>query len=224
MTGNVLSKTQVDRLGDRLKKSLHTESDLRLLDEYRRTFGEAYDTVIRTVRERGKFPTGRLAKSTPSIAEKLRRESIRLSQMQDIAGCRVVVADTVEQDEFVASLRADYPEAFVSDRRDKPSHGYRAVHVIAEISGKVVEIQVRTALQHMWAELSEKSADVIDPALKYGGGTMPWRKLLEKTSRGVAGLENPELKECDSELAARLESAFRALMSEASHILDELKG
>lgn len=81
MMKNALSKTQVDRLGDRLKGGVHTESDLRLLDDYRRSFGEAYEAVTQTIRQHGQFPTGRLAKSTRSIAEKLRRESIRLSQM-----------------------------------------------------------------------------------------------------------------------------------------------
>jgi hypothetical protein len=31
-----ISKTQIDRLGDRLKKGNITEADLRLLDSYRR--------------------------------------------------------------------------------------------------------------------------------------------------------------------------------------------
>jgi len=189
MIRNAFSKTQIDRLGDRLKGGPHTESDLRLLDDYRRSFGEAYEAVVQTIRQRGEFPTGRLAKSTFSIVEKLRRESIRLSQMQDIAGCRVVVADVVEQEQFVASLRTVFPGASVIDRRDKPSYGYRAVHIIAEISGKPVEIQVRTALQHLWAELSEKSSDVLDPTIKYGGGTDEWRSLLTSISKSVAAYE-----------------------------------
>ncbi len=136
MIKNAISKTQIDRLGDRLKGSSHTERDLRLLDDYRRSFGEAYEAVVRTLRQRGEVPTGRLAKSTVSIAEKLRRESIRLSQMQDIAGCRIVVGNVVEQEKLVASLKTDFPGATLIDRRDHPSHGYRAVHVVAEISGK----------------------------------------------------------------------------------------
>src|SRR3990172_4493543 len=112
-----VSKTQIDRLGDRLKEGFHTESDLRLLDDYRWSFGEAYEAVVRTIRRGGEFPTGRLAKSTLSIVEKLRRESIRLSQMQDIAGCRVVVTNVVQQDRFVASLKTDFPGASVIDRR-----------------------------------------------------------------------------------------------------------
>jgi ppGpp synthetase/RelA/SpoT-type nucleotidyltranferase len=189
---NAFSKTQIDRLGDRLKGGSHTESDLRLLDDYRRSFGEAYEAVLRTIRQHGKLPTGRLSKSTFSIVEKLRRESIRLSQMQDIAGCRVVVASVVEQEQFIASLRTVFPGASVIDRRDKPSYGYRAVHIIAEISGKPVEIQVRTALQHLWAEVSEKFSDVLDPAIKYGGGSDEWRSLLTSSSKAVASYERLE--------------------------------
>ncbi len=188
----LVSKTQIDRLGDRLKGSPHTESDLRLLDDYRRSFAEAYEAVVRTIRQRGEFPTGRLAKSTVSITEKLRRESIRLSQMQDVAGCRVVVANLVKQDEFVASLKTDFPDASVIDRRDNPSYGYRAVHVIVEISGKPIEIQVRTSLQHLWAEFSEKSTDVLDPTIKYGGGPDLWRDFLERSSEAVASYEKSE--------------------------------
>ena len=187
-----ISKTQIDRLGDRLKSGPHTESDLRLLDEYRWSFGEAYKIVIQTIRQRGESPTGRLAKSTLSIVEKLRRESIRLSQMQDIAGCRVVVADVVQQEQFVASIKSDFPEASVIDRRDNPSYGYRAVHIIAEVFGKPTEIQVRSFLQHQWAELSEKSSDVIDSAIKYGGGPDKWRKLLASSSELVESYEECE--------------------------------
>ena len=187
-----VSKTQIDRLGERLKEDNHTESDLRLLDEYRRSFGEAYEAVVKAVRQSGEFPTGRLAKSTLSIAEKLRRESIRLSQMQDIAGCRIVVKNIVEQDQFVESLKVLFPGASVIDRRDNPSYGYRAVHVVVEMFGKPVEVQVRSFLQHLWAELSEKASDVLDPMIKYGGGPDEWRGILIDSSEVVAKYEEAE--------------------------------
>src|SRR5580765_6378681 len=95
----MVSKTQIDRLGDRLRKGNISEPDLRLLDEYRRSFSGAYEFVVVRVRsELGLEPTGRPAKSTTSIAEKLQRESIRLTQIQDIAGCRLVVPDVREQE------------------------------------------------------------------------------------------------------------------------------
>src|SRR6266496_741679 len=138
-----LSKNQIDRLGDRLRKGDISEEDLRLLDSYRRSFTDAYDEVVGKIRDQlGLEPTGRPAKSTTSIIEKLQRESIRLSQMQDIAGCRVTVDDISAQDEAVAQLNKLFDKLTVVDRRDRPSHGYRAVHILVEQSGKVIEVQI----------------------------------------------------------------------------------
>jgi putative GTP pyrophosphokinase len=190
------SKTQVDCLGQRLKEGSHSEEDLRLLDNYRGTFTETYEAVLQSLRLRGVFPTGRL-KTTGSIVEKLRRESIRLSQIQDIAGCRVVVGGVLEQDRLAARLKADFPDAEVKDRRDRPSHGYRAIHVIVKLNRKAIEIQVRTSLQHLWAEVSEKASDVFDPAIKYGGGPREWQKFLADCSVLIAHLEGMERVDAD---------------------------
>ena len=71
-----VTKTQIDRLGECLKKGNISEADLRLLDEYRHSFAQAYEIVVRTIQEHLLWrPTGRLAKTTRSIIEKLRRES-----------------------------------------------------------------------------------------------------------------------------------------------------
>ena len=185
------SNSQIDRLGDRLKEGSHSESDLRMLDEYRRSFSEAYELVLQTIRRHYRFPTSR-TKTNLSIVSKLRRESMRLSRMQDIAGCRIIVADILAQDEMVAALQTDFPEARVMDRRNKPSHGYRAVHVIATILGKPVEIQIRTSLQDLWAQFSEKASDVLDPAIKYGGGPDDWREILATCSRLIKEEEDDE--------------------------------
>src|SRR6185295_11287916 len=72
------TKSKIDRLGDRLRKGDISEADLRLLDAYRRSFAEASEHVFAQIRDRlGMEPTGRPAKSTTSISDKLRRESIR---------------------------------------------------------------------------------------------------------------------------------------------------
>jgi hypothetical protein len=100
-----LSKSQIDRLGDRMRSAVLSPEDVRLLDEYRHSFSEASELVVRSIREQLQLePTARPAKSTVSLAEKLCRESIRLSQIQDIAGCRVIVSDSLQQDRVVAAL------------------------------------------------------------------------------------------------------------------------
>jgi putative GTP pyrophosphokinase len=188
-----LTKNQVDRLGDRLRKGDISDDDLRLLDSYRRSFTDAYEEIVSRIRDqRGLEPTGRPAKSTTSIIEKLRRESIRLSQVQDIAGCRVVVSDIAAQDSVVLGFKNLFGKSAVFDRRDHPSHGYRAVHVIVESRAKLIEIQVRTSLQHLWAEVSEKLSDVVDTAIKYGGGGGDIPLFLRTASEEIILVESAE--------------------------------
>ncbi len=198
-----MSKSQIDRLGARLKEGDLGEAQLRELDEYRRSFHPAYDVVVRRIEAKLQLkPTGRPAKSTIAIIEKLRRESIRLTQVQDIAGCRVTVEDAAEQDRIVNALASMFEQVSIVDRRARPSYGYRAVHIIVNFDGKLIEVQVRTKLQHHWAELSEKFSDVIDPNIKYGAGPENVRKLLSGCTEYIVDLERME-----TELAKLLDSA-----------------
>jgi ppGpp synthetase/RelA/SpoT-type nucleotidyltranferase len=195
----------VDRLGDRLRRGRIGEGDFRELDAYRRSFAEAYEEVVAIVRNATQLePTGRPAKSTTSIIEKLRRETIRLSQMQDIAGCRLVVLDVVTQDQVVERLKGALPKAAVVDRRKQPSYGYRAVHIIAKARNKPIEIQVRTELQHVWAQLSEKLSDVVDPSVKYGGGDRDTQDILARFSKIIASFEEKESVASAAELVGEL--------------------
>ena len=98
-----------------------SEDDLRFLDSYRRSFSDAYENVVGQIRDQLKLePTGRPAKSTTSIIDKLQRENIRLSQMQDIAGCRVVVLDLLSQNEALDRLTELFDRAAIVDRREQP--------------------------------------------------------------------------------------------------------
>lgn len=226
-----LSKNQIDRLGNRLRKGDIGDVDLRLLDSYRRSFTEAYEAVVGQVRDQlGLEPTGRPAKSTTSISEKLRRESIRLTQMQDIAGCRLIVKDMAKQDEVTAQLKELFDKTVVVDRREHPSHGYRAVHVIVDYRGKLIEVQVRSALQHAWAELSEKLSDVVDSAVKYGSGNQEVVSLLanmsETTMNVEIGIMTKDIERLTSELerwselVERLQDMIRQLEGQKDGISD----
>ena len=91
------------------------------------------------------------------------------------------------------STRSSENRYKIKDRRENPSHGYRAVHVIVFVNGKAVEIQVRTELQHLWAEKSEKLADSFGQEVKYGGGEELVRKDLKVSSDNVKILEDVEV-------------------------------
>jgi putative GTP pyrophosphokinase len=216
-----LASSAVDLLGERLKAQV-TDADLRLLDRYRREFGPSYEAVVASLRGLLALePSGRPAKSTTAIVDKLKRSSMRLSQMQDIAGCRVVVADMPAQNSTVDRLIAAFPTATVVDRRKKPSHGYRAVHVVVKPAQRAVEIQIRTQLQQLWAECSEKEADKFGIELKYGGGNALLRKFLIETSEQIAKAEssNAFLEAINEDRREQIRDALRAYLG----FLEEFK-
>src|SRR5437870_4895999 len=129
-----MTKNQVDRLENRLRSEGVTEADERLLDEYRGLFAGPASKVMRVLEDQiGLQPTARSTKTVQAIVEKLRRETIRLSQMQDIAGCRVVVEDILQQDMVVLEILRLFDQCTMDDLRLHPSHGYRAVHIIVRI-------------------------------------------------------------------------------------------
>jgi hypothetical protein len=89
--------------------------------------------------------------------------------MQDIAGLRIVEDMTLaQQDALVERICDAFGTAEIQDRRRKPSYGYRAVHVLASVQGLRVEIQVRTPLQDVWAQVSEVLGDRWGRQTRYG--------------------------------------------------------
>lgn len=200
----VLTISQLNKIGERLRKNQETDADLRALDDFRLSFEPAYRQVFNHLHQKGLKVGGRAGKSTLSIRAKLIRERTRLSRMQDIAGCRVVVDNVAEQDRVTSELKQTFLKHEILDRRTRPSHGYRAVHLVAYLSGLPVEIQIRTVLQHAWAEVSEKISDVLDADIKYGGGPTEVRATLDKLSNHIKSEEDQEeslriLRESDSD-------------------------
>ena len=145
-----------------------------MLEGYRNEFRAVDQAVVKLIGTLGQSRldlSRRAGKSTPSIVAKLQREkTLRLSQMQDIAGCRIIVDYLSEQNEIVRRLTRKLPSSSVDDRRLRPSFGYRAVHVIVKHGGLPYEVQVRTDAQDLWAQLVEKLSDSAYPSLKYGEG------------------------------------------------------
>lgn len=167
-----VSKSALDRLGARIAASNAVSDDD--LAELARVVG-AYQDVLNGVKvkltELGYQATTRM-KTTGTLADKLRRETARLSQVQDLAGARIVVPDRSAQDEATSIISGALESAGctwrVIDRRENPSHGYRAVHLIVQVDKVPVEIQIRTDLQDGWAQLVERLADVWGRGIRYG--------------------------------------------------------
>lgn len=196
-----ISKNQARKLGSRLREAaVPTEEDLDLVQRVL----EAYDDVLRSTSERlwhdlGITSSGRL-KNLGTIVEKLQRESgTNLAGIQDIAGRRIVLDQSArrsDQDrirDVVVAAFAEERAPRVYDRRETPSRGYRAVHVIVTVDDLPVEIQIRTHWQQRWAELFEKMGDQFGRGIRYDAGEPNADRLLgpprfDEDSDGPASL------------------------------------
>lgn len=169
-----MTKLALDRLGGRLAVDARASDDeLDQLAEVIRAYQVVLDEVKAQLVELGFSPTTRV-KTQRTLIEKLRRESgMRLSRVQDLAGARIVVSDRREQDQARDRICTHFAAAGhacrVRDRREDPSHGYRAVHVIVQFGGIPVEVQIRTELQDSWAQIVERLGDQWGRGLRYGG-------------------------------------------------------
>jgi len=169
-----ISRNQVDRLGERLAAGTPSEADRGLLLQVLAAYDEGLAAVEARLRSLGFAVTTRL-KTTGTLIDKLRREQgMKLKSVQDIAGARIIVRGSRrDQDEAVARVMASVAAASkpptVRDRRVQPSSGYRAVHVVVFESGLPVEMQVRTQLQDLWAQVFERLGDRWGRAIRYGG-------------------------------------------------------
>lgn len=212
------TRGEIDRIGEQLRQHPTPEAIGRYID-YRESLAASLDEVEAAVRVAvpGRAVIGRRKTADSTIAKLQRMPGLRLSRMQDAAGCRVIVQGLREQDAAVKALLERFPDARVDDLRIAPHSGYRAVHVIARTGvGEFVEIQVRTELQHQWADMSEKVAYALGMEVKYGGGSDPVRDVLDTASDAGHHLEmalaSPSIDVDEDELA-RLESELRDLFA-----------
>jgi len=215
-----LQKADIKRLGETMRERDLTDSEIDLFTAYRASFGRALGEVIALLHGYGVGPVTERQKTLWSTIAKLKRSSLRLTQVQDIAGCRVVVPLARAQDALMEQLTTAHPEWRVVDRRERPSHGYRAVHVVAMVGGLPVELQIRTELQHQWAELSE-AWDRRFPGIKYGDGPGDLLTILDQISDGIAFAEDLEVISLDAEVARSAErqrELLRATINQASKL------
>ncbi|HVC39625.1 MAG TPA: hypothetical protein VNH20_06610 [Candidatus Dormibacteraeota bacterium] len=107
--------------------------------------------------------------------------------MPDIAGCRIVVQLPSDQDALVAALAARHQAWRVYDLRKESRFGYRAVHLVTQ-PPRPVELQVRTFVQQIWADTSER-LDRLHEGIKYGTGPAALLKQLQRWSDRLAEFE-----------------------------------
>jgi ppGpp synthetase/RelA/SpoT-type nucleotidyltranferase len=167
-------------------------------------------------------------KRLESILSKLDREpSMRLTQMQDIAGCRAILGGVASVDRLVEIYRKSnlkHKLHHVKDyiRNPKPS-GYRGVHLIYEYfsdkrktwNGLKIELQVRSKLQHVWATAVETVGAFTRQALKSSRGQAEWLRFFALMASHIARTEKtsliPNTPTDESELKAELAACAQTL-------------
>jgi hypothetical protein len=110
----------------------------------------------------------------PQIIRQLKRLSVRLSQLQDIGGSRIIVPKNTDVDRLLRFLqdrvktKGHFKIQRVTDYRERGRDrtGYRALHLILERDGAALEVQIRSRVQHYWAESIERTSVIYGYHLK----------------------------------------------------------
>ena len=144
-----------------------------------------------------------------SIRHKLDRfPTMRLTQIQDIAGCRAIVSTVDHLDKLVTVVALRDKERSSRGVKHKlideknyitnpKASGYRGVHLVFRyFSDKVhdydelkIEIQFRTFIQHAWATAVETVGIFIGQALKSSIGEADWLRFFTLASSAMAAYE-----------------------------------
>lgn len=142
-------------------------------------------------------------KRMQAIRRKLRREDLpqNLSQLQDLGGCRAILASIADVHTLVAALRdRSRHDLWREDPYiDKPKDdGYRSHHLrfkfrgrgsLSIHDGRRIEVQVRTRLQHSWATAVEAVGLFRGEDLKGNHGSPEWLRLFKLMSAEFAVAE-----------------------------------
>jgi len=196
------SKTQIDKAGSKLSrpKASHESSDVENAIEIINSFRAAHNfpllilRIVLATRARKIDATATVAqrlKRLPAIEAKLRRlSSMRLTQMEDIGGCRAVVRScrmVRRLCRLYTKSRMKHQRFHIVDYLTKPRDtGYRGIHLIQtyyrkskpQYNSLKIEIQLRSRPQHAWATAVETVDAFTGQGLKDGNGEAQWQRFF----------------------------------------------
>lgn len=145
-------------------------------------------------------------KRHPSIVTKLKRfPKMKLKNMQDIGGCRTIVSSQKKLYQIVRELRkkpqfkGDNGDIRYKDYIDAPKpDGYRGYHLIGRFGerkqeSKLIELQLRTEIQHDWATALEIVDLFTGQALKSDIGEEKWKTFFKLVSEHFSIMEEIHL-------------------------------
>lgn len=141
-------------------------------------------------------------KRMQAIQRKLvRKPQLTLFALQDLGGCRFIMAGIDDVNRLASSLRdrmrheLRYQNDYIGDPKDD---GYRSHHMIWKFAGRKggtpyngrsIELQIRTELQHSWATTIEAVGLFHGEELKSHVGSEEWLRLFALMSAEFAEAE-----------------------------------
>lgn len=163
------------------------------------------------------------SKRLESIHKKLvSKSTMRMTQMQDIAGCRAIFSKLKDvytlANEYKIS-RFDHKFRNEKDYISNPKpDGYRCYHLVYEYrgtreetsvySGLRVEVQIRSKMQHAWATAVEAVGIFTKQALKSNQGSQDWLRFFSLMGTAIAAIERtpsvPETPTSKEELVSEI--------------------
>lgn len=184
----IYSKSKIDKSGLALAKSKFKDEveyiELEeVFDEYRKAHLQPLSETTLELQQLlvgygAPYYIAQRLKRKPQIIRKLNRLSVRLTQLQDIGGCRIIVHRNSDVDKLYKHLLDSIGKQNIfeldraTDYRDKgrDDTGYRALHVILKRGGIFLELQIRSRIQHYWAESIERTSVIYGYHLKESEG------------------------------------------------------
>jgi len=205
------SRNQVNRAGQTLCTETPNTYEYKratvVLSNWRSCHAYPVNTFQATLRSKlekidPKAIVAQRLKRTPSIVSKLKRfKGMQLARMQDIGGLRAVVNNL----QMVRQVEKSYKNSrfkhnLVTERdyiKNPKDTGYRSVHMIYRYSNKIapaydgllLELQIRTRLQHAWATAVETMGTFLNHALKSSEGPEQWLDFFSLAGSAFAHLE-----------------------------------
>ena len=205
----------VDEAGKKLSKldfPIYTDEGtdaLHVINNWRSSHAYPLNTFQITLRNKAKsiendIIISQRIKRLESIHAKLSRQtSMRMTQMQDIAGCRAVLSDVEHVEYLVKKYKASRFDHKFKNEKNYIAHpkfdGYRCHHLVYEYigtkntnhyNGLKIEIQIRTQMQHAWATAVEAVGIFTKQALKSSQGNQDWLRFFSLMGSAIAAIEN----------------------------------
>jgi hypothetical protein len=201
------SRTDIDAAGDALITPVsgpELDRALSVINNWRSSHSYPLNTFQMWLRKNAKridqqSIVVQRTKRLSSIDLKLHRFGwLKLSEMQDIGGCRAVVGSVRSVDRLVArykNSRFDHKLDKEDDYIRNPKRsGYRGVHLIYRYhnrkkrayAGLKIEVQLRSPLQHAWATAVETVGTLTKQALKSSSGDKEWLRFFALMGSALA--------------------------------------